>query len=140
MVIYLVLTSAVIVGLGSRLGTEIFPAIDTGQFRLRLRAPAGTHIGRTEQIVLKTLDVIQQAAGPDNVELSLAYLGTIGSAYPINTVYQWMRGPEDAILRVTLGATAVSTWNGSPRNYGGDWPRRCRTCSSLSSRPTSSTR
>ena len=50
----------------------------------------------------KVLDVIKETAGPDNVELTLAYLGTIGSAYPINTVYQWMRGPEDAIVRVAL--------------------------------------
>ncbi len=36
---YLVVSLAIIWGLGSRLGTEIFPTIDTGQFRLRIRAP-----------------------------------------------------------------------------------------------------
>ena len=35
-----------------------FPTIDTGQFRLRIRAPDGTDIDRTEQIVLKALEVI----------------------------------------------------------------------------------
>ena len=44
---------------GSRLGTEIFPTIDTGQFRLRMRAPDGTDIDRTEQIALKALEVIK---------------------------------------------------------------------------------
>ncbi len=99
---YLAVAAAIIVGLGTQLGTEIFPTIDTGQFRLRVRAPDGTHIGRTEQIVLKVLEVIKETAGADNVELSLAYLGTIGSSYPINTVFQWTRGPEDAIVRVAL--------------------------------------
>ena len=32
----------------------------------------------------------------------MGYLGTIPSAYPINTVYQWMRGPEDAVMWVAL--------------------------------------
>ena len=44
---------AIIGLLGSRLGTEIFPTIDTGQFRLRMRAPDGTDIDRTEQVALK---------------------------------------------------------------------------------------
>ena len=93
---------AIIWGLGSRLGTEIFPTIDTGQFRLRIRAPDGTDIDQTEQIALKALAVIRDAAGADNVETSLGYLGTIGSSYPINGVFQWMRGPEEAIMWVAL--------------------------------------
>ncbi len=99
---YLVVCGTVIWGLGSRLGTEIFPTIDTGQLRLRIRAPDGTDIDRTEQIVLKALKVVKNAAGGDNVQTSLGYLGTIGSSYPINAVYQWMRGPEDAVMLIAL--------------------------------------
>ena len=99
---YLIVSVAIIWGLGSRLGTEIFPAIDTGQFRLRVRAPDGTDIDQTEQIVLKALNVVKDAAGPENVQMSLGYLGTIGSSYPINAVFQWMRGPEDAVMWVAL--------------------------------------
>ena len=99
---YLAASGAIIWGLGLRLGTEIFPTIDTGQFRLRIRAPDGTDIDHTEQIALKSLEVIRDAAGADNVETSLGYLGTIGSSYPINGVFQWMRGPEEAIMWVAL--------------------------------------
>ena len=99
---YLAVSLAIIWGLGARLGTEIFPTIDTGQFRLRIRAPDGTDINRTEQIALKTLEVIRDAAGADNVQTSLGYLGTIGSSYPINGVFQWMRGPEEALMWVAL--------------------------------------
>ncbi len=100
--VYLAVSLAIIWGLGQRLGTEIFPTIDTGQFRLRIRAPEGTDIDHTEQIALKSLEVIREAAGADNVEKSLGYLGTIGSAYPINGVFQWMRGPEEALMWVAL--------------------------------------
>lgn len=99
---YLVVSLAVIWGLGPRLGMEIFPTIDTGQFRLRIRAPDGTDIDHTERIALKSLAVIGDAAGANNIETSLGYLGTIGSSYPINGVFQWMRGPEEAILWVAL--------------------------------------
>ena len=100
--VYLIVSCAIIWGLGLRLGTEIFPTIDTGQFRLRIRAPDGTDIDQTEQIVLKALGVIRDAAGANNIERSLGYLGTIGSSYPINGVFQWMRGPEEAIMWVAL--------------------------------------
>jgi len=48
---------------GGSLGTEIFPSVDTGQLQVHLRAPAGTRIERTEQIALKTLDVIKREVG-----------------------------------------------------------------------------
>ena len=44
---------------GGRLGTEIFPTVDAGQFQLRLRAPTGTRIERTEELAKQALDVDQ---------------------------------------------------------------------------------
>ncbi|MGA2796753.1 MAG: efflux RND transporter permease subunit [Thermoguttaceae bacterium] len=99
---YLAACLAIIVIFGSRLGMEIFPSIDTGQFRLRMRAPDGTDINQTEQIVLKALGVVKDLAGANNVRTTLGYLGTIPTTYPINAVFQWMRGPEDAVMWVAL--------------------------------------
>jgi multidrug efflux pump subunit AcrB len=99
---YFAASAAIIWSVGSRLGTEIFPLGEATQFRLRLRAPDGTHIGRSEQIALKALDMIRQAVGAENVDLTLGYVGTIPSSYPINAVFQWTRGPEEAILWVGL--------------------------------------
>jgi multidrug efflux pump subunit AcrB len=87
---------------GGQLGQEIFPTVDTGQFQLRLRAPTGTRIRVTEQLAVQALDAVKQEVGPDNVAISVGYLGLIGSSYPINTIYLWMRGPEEAVLRVAL--------------------------------------
>src|SRR5262249_20889851 len=92
----------VIAGLGPRLGVEIFPTVDTGQFRLRLRAEDGTHFDRTETISLQALEIIKKKLGEDQVAMTLGYVGTIPSSYPINAVFQWSRGPEEAILRVGL--------------------------------------
>jgi multidrug efflux pump subunit AcrB len=99
---YLAISSLVILLFGSRLGTEIFPLVDTDQFRLRLRAPDGTHFDRTEQIATEALNHIKQKLGSENVALTLGYVGMIPSSYPINAVYQWSRGPEEAILWVAL--------------------------------------
>ncbi|MGQ0634548.1 MAG: efflux RND transporter permease subunit [Planctomycetaceae bacterium] len=100
--VYLAGCAAVILLLGSRLGVEIFPAGDADEFRLRLRAPDGTHIDRTEQIALDVLQTVEEQVGRQNVALTLGYVGMIPSSFPINGVYQWSRGPEEAILRIAL--------------------------------------
>src|ERR1019366_6727210 len=65
---YLVVVGLVIWLVGRQVGREIFPSVDTGQFQLRLCAPDGTRIERTEQIAIQALDFIKEEAGADNVE------------------------------------------------------------------------
>ena len=88
------------------LPTEIFPTTDAGQFQLRLRAPTGTRIERTELVALKALDVIRNEAGPDNVEISTGFIGVQPASYPINTIYLFTSGPHEAVLKVALKSTA----------------------------------
>jgi multidrug efflux pump subunit AcrB len=99
---YLVICVLIIVAIFPRLGREIFPQIDTGAFRLRMRAPDGTHIAKSEQYAKQALEIIAQTVGAEHVDLTLGYVGMIHSNFPINAVYQWSRGPEEAILYVDL--------------------------------------
>ena len=99
---YLALTILIVLVLGRGLGTEIFPAVDAGQFQLRLRAPTGTRIDETEKIALKTLDVVKEEVGAQNIEISLGFVGVHASSYPINTIHLWTGGPEEAVLQVQL--------------------------------------
>jgi multidrug efflux pump subunit AcrB len=84
------------------LGAEIFPQVDSGQFQFRLKAPAGTRIEQTEEIVQEALAVIKTEAGEENVDITLGYIGVVPSSYPINSVYLWTGGPEEALVRVAL--------------------------------------
>jgi len=99
---YLAVTILGIFLVGRALGTDIFPTVDTGQFQLRLRAPTGTRVERTETIVLKALDTIKAEAGADNVAITLSFIGTQPASYPINTIYLWTSGPQEAVLLVAL--------------------------------------
>ncbi|MGD9723612.1 MAG: efflux RND transporter permease subunit [Pirellulales bacterium] len=99
---YIAIALVIIAWRAPRMGREIFPVVDAGQFRLRIRAPDGTHIARTERYALDMLDMVKQEVGADNVALTLGYVGMIPSNFPINAVYQWSRGPEEAILYVDL--------------------------------------
>jgi multidrug efflux pump subunit AcrB len=102
-----VLASALVIGwVGARLGTEIFPKVDTGQLQVRLRAPTGTRVDGTEQIALRALDIISDQVGRDKVDITLAFLGVHAPNYPINLIYLWNGGPEEGVLQVQLKADA----------------------------------
>ncbi len=104
--VYVAVAALVVWIVPKRLGTEIFPAVDTGMFQLRLRAPVGTRIERTELAALQALEVIRAEAGPDNVQITSGFIGVQPPAYPINTIVLWTSGPQEAVLLVALKAGA----------------------------------
>ncbi|MEO6078591.1 MAG: efflux RND transporter permease subunit [Steroidobacteraceae bacterium] len=99
---YLIVTGLAVALIGGRLGTEIFPKSDAGQLQLRIRGPAGTNVEKTEATAQRVLESIKAAAGPQNVAITLAFVGVHAPNYPINLVYQWNGGPEEGILQVQM--------------------------------------
>jgi multidrug efflux pump subunit AcrB len=67
-----------------------------------MRGPDGTHIERSEALAKQALELIGNELGKDNIAVTLGYVGMIHSNFPVNAVYQWSRGPEEAILYVGL--------------------------------------
>jgi len=98
---YLIVAFGIIFLLGGRLGTDVFPNVDTGMFQLRLRAPVGTRVERTEVVALKALDAIKTETG-DKIDISLGYVGTQPASYPINTIHLWMSGSHEAVITIAL--------------------------------------
>ena len=106
---YAAVVLAIVLLLGPRLGQELFPNVGATQFRLRFDAPVGTRAEETERLVTGVLDEIRKAAGPENVAITLGYVGTQGASYPINTVFLWTSGPHEAVMNVALRPEAQST-------------------------------
>jgi len=102
--LYLLVTGVALYLAIRPIGTEIFPQVDAGQFQFRLKAPTGTRIEETEAITKEALRYIgdEVRAMGGEVDISLGYVGVVPSSYPINTVYLWMGGPEESVIRVAL--------------------------------------
>ncbi|WP_225031438.1 efflux RND transporter permease subunit [Paraburkholderia sp. XV] len=83
-------------------GRDFFPAVDTGEIRLHLRAPTGTRIEQTaritDEVEAKIRSVIpktEQAAVLDNIGVPVSGINlTYDSSDPV--------GPEDADIMITL--------------------------------------
>jgi multidrug efflux pump subunit AcrB len=99
---YAVVTIAIVVAVGLTLGREIFPNGGAHLFQLRFRAPAGTMFENTERLATDVLDEIKAAAGPDNVDITLGYVGVQPSSYPINTIFLWTGGSHEGVMQVAL--------------------------------------
>ncbi len=100
--LYLLAAGLVIYAVGGRLGIEIFPRVDAGRFQLRIKAPAGTRIEKTERVAKAALEAVRAEVGERGVEISVGYVGVVPATYPINAIYQWTGGPEEGLLRVAL--------------------------------------
>ena len=95
-----------------RIGTEIFPSVDSRQIQLRLRAPTGTRLERTELVEMKAMDVIRNVVGPDNVEITTGFIGVQTPNYPINTIYLFASGQHEAVIGVSLKPNAPPVTEG----------------------------
>lgn len=103
---YLIIAGLVTAVAGGALSRAIFPVVDAGQLAFRMSAPAGTRIEETEKIVAKTIQIIRSEVGPANVGLTLGFVGVQNAAYPINTIYLWTSGPQEAVLQLQLNREA----------------------------------
>jgi len=92
-----------------RMGTEIFPDVAAPLLQIRLRAPTGTRIEQTEPLVLKAIDVIKQVVGPNNVSITSDYVGTQPASYPVDLIYLFTAGPQDAVVRIGLKQNVAGT-------------------------------
>jgi multidrug efflux pump subunit AcrB len=99
---YAAITILILILIAPRLAEEIFPSAASKQFRLRIDAPDGTRVAVTEQLVKNVLAAIRDTAGEKNLGLSLGYVGVQGSSYPINDVFLFTNGPQQAIINVGL--------------------------------------
>ena len=67
-IVYLAVCGGVIWTIGGRLGTEIFPQTDNGQFAVRLRAPSGTQVALTEAMSGQVLRLIEGLEDLEDVQ------------------------------------------------------------------------
>jgi multidrug efflux pump subunit AcrB len=100
--VYLVATLGTVLVLGSRLGLEVFPSVESGQFAFRLRAAPGTRLDVTEQIALKALETVHREAGTNAIALTLGLVGVHAPNYPVNLIHLWNSGPDEAHLSVQM--------------------------------------
>lgn len=84
------------------IGRDVLPKVNGEQFQVRLRAPDGTRLEKTETTMLKAIDVLYGLVGRENVEITSAMVGMHGSQFSTSPIYLFMAGPQEGVLQVSL--------------------------------------
>ena len=86
--------------LASDLGSDFFPPIDEGEFRVKVRGPIGTRVEESEVLAKRVQDLVEDVVPPD------VLVGTntsIGAAKPgLRAMLAANGGPHEITLRVEL--------------------------------------
>jgi multidrug efflux pump subunit AcrB len=94
------------------LGTDFFPAVDAGQIRVHVRAPAGTRIEETEAWFARVEDTIRRVIPPHELTDVLDNIGLPYSGLNIALSDSATIGPFDGEILVSLRpGEHASTWD-----------------------------
>jgi multidrug efflux pump subunit AcrB len=95
-----------IVALGAamlmQIGRDFFPAIDGGQIKLHVRAPAGTRIEATEAVFQAVEDKIREVIPERQLELIVDDIGIPQRTYNLAFTDGSTIGPNDGVILVAL--------------------------------------
>jgi multidrug efflux pump subunit AcrB len=84
------------------IGRDVLPKTNGSQFQLRLRAPEGTRIERTEEMSIAILNDLKKMVGPEHISITSVYVGQHPSLFSVNPIYLFMAGPHEAVFQVSL--------------------------------------
>ncbi|RZM22750.1 MAG: efflux RND transporter permease subunit [Pedobacter sp.] len=90
-------------------GRDVLPRVNSGQFQLRMRAPDGTRIERTEQKMVQAIAELGKLVGPENIGITSAYVGAHPALFSVSPIYLFSSGPHEAIC-LFLHASSLSSY------------------------------
>lgn len=86
----------------SNIGRDVLPKVNGAQFQLRIRAPQGMRIERTEEKTIKVLNILEQMVGKENIGITSAFVGQHPGQFSTSPIYLFTGGPHEAVLQVSL--------------------------------------
>jgi multidrug efflux pump subunit AcrB len=101
-ILYTLLTCGVVAFQLSNIGRDVLPKVSGGQFQVRLRAPDGTRLERTEDKTINALHILEDLVGKENIKVTSAFVGQHPGQFSTSPIYLFMSGPQEAVLQVAL--------------------------------------
>ncbi len=100
--IYVLVATSLIMVTGWSIGTDILPTSNGGDLQLRIVAPEGTRLEKTEKYVHQVTEIIRSQIPESALKISSAYVGVQPSSSPINPIFSFTNASHEAILQVSI--------------------------------------
>ncbi|MCA9083478.1 MAG: efflux RND transporter permease subunit [Planctomycetaceae bacterium] len=86
-----------------KLGSELFPPVDSGSFEIRIKTLPGTRLDKTEELVIRLEETIKKIIPEEEIDALIANIGLpVGKGAGFSTVLSSNSGPDTAYLIVNL--------------------------------------
>ncbi|MEA9411779.1 efflux RND transporter permease subunit [Flavobacterium sp. PL02] len=103
----ILIASFVLVALGvfimySNTGKDVLPTVNSSQFQVRIKAPEGTRIEKTELKIKQVLHEMETVIGKDHIAISSVFIGQHPSSFAVSPIYLYNAGPHEALMQIAL--------------------------------------
>lgn len=109
-VVYLLVAGGVAAILLTVVGTDVMPVSNNGDFQMRIQAPQGSRIEKTEKIVKAITDDIKTLVPEEGINLTSAFVGMHPAGSPINPIFLFSSASHESVLQVSVNQ---DVYNGS---------------------------
>jgi multidrug efflux pump subunit AcrB len=86
----------------NHIGRDVLPKSNQGQFQVRMRAPDGTRLERSEEYMVRTLGIIDSMVGHQNISVTSAMVGMHSAQFSTDPIYLFMAGPQEGVLQASF--------------------------------------
>lgn len=100
--IYSLLTLALITLLLNVVGTDVMPVSNSGDFQLRIEAPQGSRLEKTEDITKSIIKDIQKMLPENGLQISSAFVGMHPANSPINPIFLFTNASHQAVIQLSI--------------------------------------
>ncbi|ODS88289.1 MAG: acriflavin resistance protein [Chryseobacterium sp. SCN 40-13] len=83
-------------------GTDVMPVSNNGDFQIRIQAPQGSRIEKTEQIVKDITNDIKSELPENGLNITSAFVGMHPAGSPINPIFLFSNSSHEAVLQVSV--------------------------------------
>lgn len=91
-----------IIGGGMIIGADILPASNSGDIQLRIVAPEGSRLEKTEIYLNKVTQIIKDQMPEKSITISSAFVGLQPSSTAINPIFLFTSGSHEAALQISV--------------------------------------
>lgn len=101
-ILYIVIAGGTVALLINAVGTDVMPASNNGDFQLRIQAPAGSRLEKTEELYLNVIEDIKGMLPKNAVTITSGFIGLQSPNTPINAIFLFTSSTDQAVLEISV--------------------------------------
>src|SRR5690606_24609300 len=105
---YVILAGGIVGVLLTVVGTDVMPVSNNGDFQMRIQAPQGSRIEKTETIVKAITEDIKTLVPEDGINMTSAFVGMHPAGSPINPIFLFSSASHESVLQVSVNQDVYS--------------------------------